>query len=81
MNPDDIKALLATALPACEIQVEGDGRHFNLVLVDPVFEGLRTIKRQQLVYGILNEEIASGTIHAVNMLTFTPAEWADRRQS
>lgn len=81
MNPDDIKALLAAALPACEIQVEGDGRHFNLVLVDPAFEGLRTIKRQQLVYGILNEQISNGSLHAVNMLTFTPAEWAARSQA
>lgn len=80
MNPDDIKSLLATALPDCDIQVEGDGRHFNLVLVDKVFEGLRTIKRQQLVYGILNEHIANGSLHAVNMLTFTPAEWVERSQ-
>ncbi|MFA5493935.1 MAG: BolA family protein [Porticoccaceae bacterium] len=79
MNPEDIKVLLAAALPGAEIHVEGDdGRHFNLVLVSAVFEGMRTIKRQQLVYAALNEQISSGAIHAVNMLTFTPAEWAGR---
>jgi len=56
--------------------VEGDGRHFNLVIVSSQFEGLRTIKRQQMVYAALNAEIASGALHAVNMRTFTPAELA-----
>jgi len=76
MNPEDIKTLLATAFPDADIQVEGDGRHFNLVIVSSQFEGLRTIKRQQMVYAALNAEIASGALHAVNMRTFTPAELA-----
>ena len=74
MNPEDIKTLLAATFPAADIQVDGDGRHFNLVLVSEQFEGLRAIKRQQLVYAALNAEIASGAIHAVNMRTLTPAE-------
>ncbi|MCK9467911.1 MAG: BolA/IbaG family iron-sulfur metabolism protein [Porticoccaceae bacterium] len=76
MNPEDIKTLLATAFPDANIQVEGDGRHFNLVVVSSQFEGLRTIKRQQMVYAALNAEIASGALHAVNMRTLTPAELA-----
>ncbi len=74
MNPEDIKTLLAGAFPDAQIQVSGDGRHFDLVLVSERFDGLRTIKRQQLVYAALNSEIASGAIHAVNMRTLTPAE-------
>ena len=76
MNPEDIKTLLAAAFPDADIQVDGDGRHFNLVLVSNQFEGLRSIKRQQMVYAALNAEIASGALHAVNMRTLTPAELA-----
>lgn len=76
MNPDDIKTLLAAAFPDAQIQVQGDGRHFDLVVVSNRFDGLRTIKRQQLVYAALQAEIASGALHAVNMRTLTPAELA-----
>ena len=78
MNPDDIKALLETALTDCEFQVEGDGRHFNIVAIGELFEGKRPVARQQAIYKVLNAQIADGSIHAVNMKIFTPAEWQAR---
>ena len=42
---------------------------------DYIFEGKRTVQRQQVVYAALQEQIASGVIHAVNMKTFTNEEW------
>jgi acid stress-induced BolA-like protein IbaG/YrbA len=78
MNNDDVKRILEERLEGCDIQVEGDGSHFNLVIVGALFEGLRTLRRQQLVLASLNTEIAEGAIHAVNMKTFTPEEWAAR---
>lgn len=41
------------------------------------FEGLSPVKRQQLIYGALSEEIASGALHAVSIKTYTPAQWQD----
>lgn len=78
MEAGEIKALLQAQWPDCTVEVSGDGRHFDLVIVGDVFEGARKIKRQQMVYAILNEHIAAGTIHAVNMQTFTTSEWQDR---
>ena len=43
-------------------------------IVSPLFEGLSRVKRQQLVYGLLNDKIASGEIHAVTMVTRSPLE-------
>ena len=43
-----------------------------------MFEGKRPVQRQQVIYGALNEQISSGVIHAVNMKTFTQAEWENR---
>ena len=37
--------------------------------------GKRPVQRQQLVYSALQEQIAAGDIHAVNMRTYTPQEW------
>ncbi|OUS13791.1 cell division protein BolA [Gammaproteobacteria bacterium 53_120_T64] len=75
MNIEEIKGLLQAALLDCEISVESDGSHLNVTVIGEVFEGKRAVQRQQLVYGALAEQIASGAVHAVNMKLSTPAEW------
>lgn len=80
MNPEDVQALLENALADCQFQVESDGSHFNIVAIGEVFEGKRPVQRQQAIYAVLNEKIASGAMHAVNMKIFTPAEWSARSQ-
>lgn len=79
MTPEDIKRLLAAAIPAETIEVSGDGYHYDVLVVSPVFEGLRPVKKQQLVYAVLQDRIADGSLHAVNMKTLTPAEYAASR--
>lgn len=66
---------LTTALGAQTVVVGGDGRHFEITVVSSQFEGQRPVKKQQMVYAVLNEKIADGVIHAVMMKTLTPAEW------
>jgi acid stress-induced BolA-like protein IbaG/YrbA len=67
--------VLTDALAAEQVLVGGDGRHFEITVVSAQFEGQRPVKKQQLVYAVLNERIADGSIHAVMMKTLTPAEW------
>jgi acid stress-induced BolA-like protein IbaG/YrbA len=74
MQAPEIQALLEAKIENAQAQVNIDGSHVNIVVVSPVFEGLNAVKKQQLVYGVLSEQIASGVIHAVNMQTLTPAE-------
>ena len=78
MNPEDVKILLENALTDCQIQVETEGSHFNIVAVGDIFEGKRAVQRQQIIYAALNEQISSGAIHAVNMKIFTHQEWQQR---
>ncbi|MAD67417.1 MAG: cell division protein BolA [Porticoccaceae bacterium] len=75
MNNLDVKAILEASLPSCEIEVQAQGNHFNIVVVGNIFSGKRPVQRQQLIYGALTEQISSGAIHAVNMKLFTPSEW------
>jgi acid stress-induced BolA-like protein IbaG/YrbA len=79
MSPDEIKQILKAGMEADHIEVSGDGRHFDVLIVSQVFEGLRPVKKQQLVYAVLQDKIADGSLHAVNMQTLTPAEYATRR--
>ncbi|MDA9090884.1 BolA/IbaG family iron-sulfur metabolism protein [Porticoccaceae bacterium] len=78
MSPEEVQALLESALPDCQFQVATDGGHFNIVAIGDLFEGKRPVQRQQVIYGALNEQISSGVIHAVNMKTFTQSEWENR---
>lgn len=71
-----IKQLLEAHLPDCDIEVTGDGRHIELTVIGDVFEGMRAVKKQQLVYAGLSVPIADGSIHAVDtMKLYTRAEW------
>jgi len=76
MSPEQIKNLVQEQIAGSQVDVSIDGSHVNLVVVSPAFEGLNPLKRQQLVYAVLQEQIASGVIHAVNMKTYTPQQWA-----
>jgi acid stress-induced BolA-like protein IbaG/YrbA len=74
MGTNEIEQLLLTALPDCTINVEGGEGKYMVSAVGDVFEGLNAVKRQQAIYKILNDHIASGVIHAVSMKLLTPAE-------
>jgi len=62
-----IEDLLKTALPETDVAVQGEGGKYLVSATGTIFEGLNAVKRQQTVYKILNEHIASGAIHAVTM--------------
>ena len=55
--------------------IQGEGSHYEIIAIGEMFEGLRPVRKQQLVYGGLSDCIADGSVHAVNIRTFTPAEW------
>jgi acid stress-induced BolA-like protein IbaG/YrbA len=78
MDAAEIKVLLQNHLQECEFHVQGEGSHYDIAAIGAVFEGLRPVKKQQLVYAALSDQIADGSIHAVNIRTYTLAEWQAR---
>lgn len=58
----------------------GSETHFKVVVVSALFEGMSAVKRHQLVYGVLAEELAKkpsqGGLHALAITSRTPTEWA-----
>jgi len=75
MQPNEVKALLESRLEGCEFFIQGEGCNFQVTAVGNVFDGLTPVKRQQLVYAALSDEIASGALHAISIRTFTPTQW------
>lgn len=61
---------------------KGSETHFKVVVVSPRFEGLSPVKRHQLVYGALGEELRMKRgIHALAITSRTPAEWDARPEA
>ncbi|GED22168.1 BolA family protein [Halomonas halmophila] len=81
MHPSDVKALLESRIDDCEFYIQGEGCDFQVTAVGEAFDGLSRVKRQQLVYGALSDEIASGALHAITIRTYTPQQWQDAAES
>lgn len=78
MTPEKLTQTLQTAFAQAEISVAGEGNKFDLRIVDAGFAEKRLVARQQMVYAVLNDYIASGEIHAVNIQALTPEEWQSK---
>lgn len=74
MNAQNIEELIAAGLPCNQLEVTGDGRHWNAVIVSEAFAGKRPIERHQMVYKCLGNKMHTDEIHALSMKTLTPAE-------
>lgn len=72
---EHIEQLIREGIQADTVEVDMSGNHCTVVVVSGEFEGLNQVKRQQKVYQCLNDKIASGEIHAVNIRALTPEQW------
>ena len=75
MQADQSKALIEAGLPECSATVDGDGRHWNAVVVSPAFDGQSMLKQHRLVYAALGDSFDTDALHALSLKTLTPAQW------
>ncbi len=81
---DQITAKLVDALKPDHLSVENESykhsvppeseTHFKVVVSSEKFTGKRSVQRHQLVYGLLQDEMAGG-VHALALHTYSPEEW------
>jgi acid stress-induced BolA-like protein IbaG/YrbA len=76
MTAEELQSIIAAGLACDHLEVEGDGRHWQAVIVSAEFQGKRLIQRHQRVYATLGERMHTDEVHALSMKTYTPAEWA-----
>ena len=74
MKENEIRQLLSSNLKDCIVEMQAEGNKLMLRLTSDAFDGLNRVKRQQLVYSLLNDRISSGEIHAVSMTCLTRQE-------
>ena len=79
MHPDQIKQLILAGLACDHLALDGDGQHFEALVVSAEFAGMNRVQRQQRVYQTLKEKLATGELHALSFKTLTPEEWSAQR--
>ena len=74
MTPEHIQQLIASQMPDAAVEVSGGDGKFVANVISDAFTGLSPLKRHQLVYACVNDEIASGELHALTIVAKTIAE-------
>ncbi len=74
MTPQHIQQLIASKMPDAAVEVSGGEGKFVANVISDAFAGLSPLKRHQLVYACVNDEIASGELHALTIVAKTIAE-------
>jgi acid stress-induced BolA-like protein IbaG/YrbA len=77
VTPEQIKQWIETGLPGASVEIEGDGHHFDAVIVCPAFAGKSMVQQHQMVYAALGDKMKA-EIHALSMKTLTPEQGARR---
>lgn len=73
-TPELIHGYIYAGLACTHLKVDGDGHHFDAVIVSEAFRGKRPIARHQMVYAVLGDRMKE-EIHALSMKTLTPEEF------
>jgi len=80
MEPEYIKNMIEAGLPGAEAHVQGDGTHFEAIVISGAFQGKGLLEKHRLVYSTLGGQMG-GAIHALSIRAYTPEEWQARRGS
>ncbi len=75
ISPEQVQTMIQEKLSNAKVKVVGDGQHFEAIIVSPDFANKSRVKQHQIVYAALQAELASETIHALSLKTYTPEAW------
>jgi len=72
-TPEELQRAIDAGLDCEWLKVDGDGQHFEAVVVSRAFEGKSRIERHRMVYAALGDRMRD-RVHALSMKTLTPGE-------
>ena len=75
MDAEQVKQIIEQQLAGTQVIPSGEGCSFQVTVIGDLFAGLSPVKKQQLVYGCLADQIADGSIHALGIKAYTPDQW------
>ena len=79
MDADTIKGMIEAGMADAEVQVEGDGSHFQALVICESFAGKNMVQQHKMVYQTLGDAMKEA-IHALSLRTLTPEGWAEAKK-
>ncbi len=80
ISAEQIAELIRNALPGAQVQVQdpyNDGQHFTAIVIAEQFRGQPMIKQHRLVNEAIKSYLDDGSIHALQLKTYSPEQWAE----
>lgn len=74
MLEDAIYQAIAQAIPCTYLDVSGDGRHFEALVVSDAFLNQARLARHRLIYAALGASLQE-EVHALSMKLYSIEEW------
>lgn len=78
MQPEEIKQIIENGVAGAEVQVSGDGRHFEAIVVSDAFSGKSMLEQHRMVYAALGDRFDTDAVHALSIKTYSREQWAGR---
>ncbi len=72
MEIEAVAQLIRAGLPDAQVQVSGDGYHFEARVVSAAFLGKSPLERQRLVMATVRAQLESGELHALSIKAQIP---------
>lgn len=76
MTENEVVARITSALPDASVEVSGADCHLTLTIVSDAFAGKALLARHRSIQVLFKDELASGELHALSLITKTPTEAA-----
>ena len=74
MNIESIEDELRSAFPNSEVAALSEGNLLELNIEAEQFKNISKVKRQQMIYAVINHRIKTGEVHAVSINATSPDE-------
>ena len=71
LSPEKVRSYILENLHCDHVSVEGDGAHFDAVIVSAEFRGKSRVQQHQMVYDALKGNMG-GALHALALQTSAP---------
>ena len=74
MDIESIESELREVFPGSEVLVRSEGNLLKLNIKAEQFKNIAKVKRQQMIYNVINHRIKTGEVHAVSISATAPNE-------
>lgn len=79
MKIEKLKLHIQNNVPLEKIYLKGNKDHIHIIAIGNIFQNMKNIEKQKIIYKPLTKYIIKKKIHAITIETFTIKEWEKKK--